>query len=299
MLVYCLESPQKKIKKIYKNKLKFQNIKNPEHLPLKAEYVYCKLKYFIDKKIIKNNSNIKYLISPTTGLNHIDFDIITRKKIKIINLNPRDKEIKSITSTGEYNLALILSSARKIFNYLNLKSAMINRYLFNTYQFRNYTVGIIGLGRIGKYLNKKLKLLGFKTLIYDHLIHKKIQLKNLLKKSDIISLNINSNNNFNFIDKKKLDLMKNEVILINTSRGEVINERDLVQHLRKKPTSFAILDVIKNEQKIIKNNRLFRYQKKYKNLIILPHLGGVATDALETSDNYVFKKFLKNNEKKN
>lgn len=299
MIVYCLESPQKKIKKIYKNKLKFQNIKNPEHLPLKAEYVYCKLKYFIDKKIIKNNSNIKYLISPTTGLNHIDFDIITRKKIKIINLNPRDKEIKSITSTGEYNLALILSSARKIFNYLNLKSAMINRYLFNTYQFRNYTVGIIGLGRIGKYLNKKLKLLGFKTLIYDHLIHKKIQLKNLLKKSDIISLNINSNNNFNFIDKKKLDLMKNEVILINTSRGEVINERDLVQHLRKKPTSFAILDVIKNEQKIIKNNRLFRYQKKYKNLIILPHLGGVATDALETSDNYVFKKFLKNNEKKN
>ena len=176
MLIYCLESPQKKIKKIYKNKLKFQNIKNPEHLPLKAEYVYCKLKYFIDKKIIKNNSNIKYLISPTTGLNHIDFDIITRKKIKIINLNPRDKEIKSITSTGEYNLALILSSARKIFNYLNLKSAMINRYLFNTYQFRNYTVGIIGLGRIGKYLNKKLKLLGFKTLIYDHLIHKKIPL---------------------------------------------------------------------------------------------------------------------------
>ena len=299
MLIYCLEPPQKKIKKIYKNKLKFINIKNPQKIPKSVEYLYCKLKYYIDSKIVNQNSRIKYLISPTTGLNHIDHTFINKKKIKIINLKPTDKKIKSITSTGEYTLALILNSARRIFSFLSLKSTISNRYLFNTYQFRNYTVGIIGLGRIGSYLNKKLQLLGFKTLTYDHSIDNKNILKKLLKKSDIISLNINAHNNLNFIDKKKLNFMKKGVVLINTARGEIINEIDLVKYLRKNTQSLAVLDVIKNEQKLIKNNLLFRYQKKYKNLIILPHLGGSTIDAMETADNYVLNKFIKNNEKKN
>ncbi len=301
MQIYCLEFPQKKIIKFFKKKISFiKNLKNSK-IPINAEIVYCKLNYFIDKKILPLNSKIKYLLSPTTSTNHIDLNYMKKKKVKIINLNPKDKIIQSITSTGEYALTLILSSVRKlfIFSSINSKFNLNDRYLYNVFQFKKYTIGIIGKGRVGTYLIKQLKNLGFKVISYDRSKDPKIKLKKVLNHSDIISVNIDSKGNYNFFDKKKFNLMKKNVIFINTSRGEIINEKDLCIFLKKNKNSYAILDVIKNEQKKLKKNLLLEYQKKYKNLKIFPHLGGSTKDAMEIADNYILRKLINIYEKKN
>ena len=301
MQVYCLEFPQKKIIKLFKKKIFFiRNLENSK-VPINAEIVYCKLNYFIDKKILPSNSKTKYLLSPTTSTNHIDLNYMKKKKVKIINLNPKDKIIKSITSTGEYALTLILSSIRKlfIFSSTNSKFNLNDRYLYDVFQFKKYTVGIIGKGRVGTYLIKQLKNLGFKVISYDRSKDLKIKLKKVLNYSDIISVSIDSKGNYNFFDKKKFNLMKKNVIFINTSRGEIINEKDLSIFLKKNKNSYAILDMIKNEQTKSKKNLLLKYQKEYKNLKIFPHLGGSTKDAMEIADDYILRKLINIYEKKN
>ncbi len=301
MQVYCLEYPQKKIIKSFKKKISFSKDFKAQKIPTNAEIVYCKLNYFIDKRIIPLNSKIKFLLSPTTSTNHIDLNYMRKKKVKIINLNPNDKKIKSITSTGEYALTLILSSIRKLFLFssTNSKFNLNDRYLYDVFQFKKYTVGIIGKGRVGTYLFKQLKNLGFKVISYDKNKDLKTKLNKVLNHSDIISASIDSKDNYNFFDKKKFNLMKKNVIFINTSRGEIVNEKDLSIFLKKNKNSYAILDVIKNEQNKSKKNLLLEHQKKYKNLKIFPHLGGSTKDAMEIADEYILRKLINIYEKKN
>ena len=133
------------------------------------------------------------------------------------------------------------------------------------------TVGIIGYGKIGKYLNKLLKSFGAKVLINDiKFIKNKVSLNSLLKSSEIISININLRNSKKILNKSKLDLLKKNCILINTSRPEVIDYDYLYKILLKKNIFGAGLDVF-NKEPFSKNN-------KFKNVVLTPHIGGNAKE---------------------
>ena len=164
--------------------------------------MFVKLENKIDEKFMKKFNNLSYIISPTTGLTHID-KVYCKKKIKIINLKSNNILVKKITATAEYNLSLILLALRSPHKYFALtKQKKRNRYLFKSKQFLNYKIGLIGKGRIGKKLSEYLKNLNFQILSYDKKKHNKARLYKLLNLSDIISININlDKNNFNFIDK--------------------------------------------------------------------------------------------------
>ena len=273
---------QKKIKIIKSKKFKKD-----------VKYIFCRLNKKLTSNYLNQFSNLKYIITPTTGTTHI-YSGFPQKKI--IKLNP--KEIQNIKSASELNLILILSASRKLFDYIyNSRQKLISRYTYKTLSFRKLTVGIIGCGRIGSYLVKKLKFLGFKTLYYDN--KKKagsVKLKKLMQISDIISLNISSEKkNYNFLNYKLMSTCKKKPILINISRGELINENDLYKSLDKGYLSEAYLDVLSNEQRIIANKK---YSKKLQNLIslnkikITPHIGGSNLDSMITTENLVLKKFL-------
>lgn len=259
-----------------------------------VKILFVKLKYNLDKKFLFKFKNLKYILSPTTGLNHIDLKYCKSRKIEIIYFDKKKRKLlKNITSTAELTLTFILSAVKKInFFFEDVKKYNWNRYSQNLYQFKNYSVGIIGLGRIGKLMAKLLQNLGFKVLTFDKRKNNNVNLNYLLKMSDIISLHIDAESNYNFLDKKKLQLCKKNVSIINTSRGEIVNEKDLINFLKKYKGSSAFIDVIKNEQKQINNlkkNNLINYQRNNKNLYITPHIGGVSMDALIYTENLIFK----------
>lgn len=298
MHIYCFERPQYRIEKSFSKKIKFIHNKKNFKIPKNIKYIYVKLKYFIDYKLLNKLPNLTHILTPTTGINHIDLDLVKKRRIKIIKLDTKSKIIRNINSTGEFALTLILSTIRKILKYKeNFKNNVSDRYSEKVLQFKNYTIGIIGLGRIGTYLNRSLKFLGFKVLTYDKKKDKYSKLNILLKRSDIITLNISTKNNFNFFNKQKFDKLKKNVIFINTSRGELVNEDHLLSFLKKNKKAFAILDVIKNEQQNYIKNKIFKYNKKNKNLVLFPHIGGATIDAMEIADKYVFKQLLKKYEK--
>ncbi len=279
-------------KKILKNYKFFpiNKVKNPE----KIHVIYSFLKKKYDKKFLAKFSNLKYFVTASTGIDHVDFEYLKKKKIKIIKLETSTNEVKKITSSAELVLTLILTSIRKVHQYLNLtKLEILKRDYYNFFQFKNYKVGIIGYGRIGKYLDKKLKNLNFSTIIYDK--NKKLfkySLKKLLGSSDIITTNIPLSDNHEFFDSKILDLCKKDVKIINISRANIFNQKDLFNFLKKNPNCEYWTDVFVNEQTNSKKvtDKSLRAFLKLNNFYLTPHIGGAATDAMNLAEKIVFKK---------
>lgn len=264
----------------------------------KVFIIYSRFSKKLSKKYLSNFKNLKTIISPTTGLNHIDTDYCKKEKIKIINLKKGDKKLKNISSTSEMALSMILTGIRKLAYFYNNKFKLSDRYRYPIYQFKNYTVGIIGYGRIGEKLYRDLQSLNFKVFFFD--IDKKLKkkrgylsLQNLLKRSDVVSLNLSyTEKNFNFFNKKLFNFCKRNFIFVNTARGELVNEYDLLNFLKKNKHSVAYLDVIQSETKNYTNNVLYKYSKKNKNLYITPHLGGSTRDALKETEDIVINDFF-------
>jgi D-3-phosphoglycerate dehydrogenase / 2-oxoglutarate reductase len=245
----------------------------------------------------KKNSKIKYILSPTTGINHIDKKYFGEKNIKIITLKDKLSFLKNINATSEFTILLILFSLR---NKLNFKSKK------NFYgEIHNKNIGIIGLGRIGIKVAKILKSFGANIKYYDiKKIMKKdfkyVKLNELLKNSDILTIHIPlSKKNKNFINKEKLSLMKKNALLINTSRGEIINESHLINHIKKNKNFKYSTDVLQNEN-TNKVNQIYKLSKKSKNIFVSPHVAGMTEESVEATDNFIYLNFLKffKNEKK-
>ena len=187
-------------------------------------------------------------------------------------------------------LALTMSSLRNVVSSAN--SVLKGQWDYTQHigrQFNSLTVGIIGYGRLGKMYANYCKALGAKIIVYDPFkktINKNFSLiknvNSLYKKADIISLHIHLNqNNYNMINLKNLNLMKSNVLLVNTSRGEIINEEDTITFLKKNSRAKLATDVIANE--ILGKNKspLIRYAKRSKQIIITPHIGGMTVEAQE------------------
>ena len=286
------ESSKKKLQKFFiLKKINFNNIKDLN----KIYGLYLNLVDYYSEEKLNIYPNLKFIISPTTGLNHIDLPYCRKKKIQIISLGKQDFLKKKIYSTAELSLTFILMAVKKVnqFNELT-KNFFWNRYEYKINEFDNYKIGIIGYGRVGRILSKQLKVLRLNVDKYDKHENKK-SLYNLLKSSDVISIHIPAKNNKNFINKDKLEICKKDVSIINTSRGEVINEKDLINFLKKNKYANAFIDVINNEQRRImniKNNKIILYQKKNKNLFITPHIGGVSLKARQITQDLIVNKFL-------
>jgi len=263
--------------------------------------IYSRFSKNLSKKFLSQFKNLKIIISPTTGLNHIDVKYCNKNKIKLINLKKNNYKLKKISSTSEMALSMILAAVRKLPYYYKNNFKLSERYKYETYQFKNYTIGIIGCGRIGKKLFNDLKYLKFNVFFYD--INRKItkdisylNLMKLLKISDVVSLNLNyTSENINFFNKKLFDQCKKDLIFVNTARGEVVNELDLLNFLKKNRLSSAYLDVIKDETTGYKKNILYKYSRQRNNLFITPHLGGSTKDALKDTENIVIQQLMKIN----
>lgn len=237
-----------------------------------------------------NNHKIKFILSPTTGLNHIDKKYFNDKKVKIITLKNSYTFLKKINASSELTVLLILNFQRKINKIFQTKKKIIGK------EINGKKIGIIGYGRIGKKVGKILKSFGAEIFFYDK---KKIKgrktLEFILKNSDIISIHIPLEEaNINFLNRKRLNKIKKNTLIVNTSRGEVIDESHLINKLKNKELSYAT-DVVSGEN----FNQSKRFLKlKFDNLLITPHIGGLTEESIHKTDMYIYKKFIKEYEKK-
>ena len=218
----------------------------------------------------------------------------------------KKKNLNNITTTAELTIGHILNLTRKIIlihqNFIKTKKFDKHNYLLSN---KMLTLGIIGLGRIGMHVANRGKNLGFRVIYFDPLVNskafKKIKsFKDFIKKTNILSIHMHYKRKYlNMINLNIMKLLKKPSYIINTSRGEFINESDLIDSIRKKIINGAGLDVIKDEfkkevRRNPKKNKLFNFffkNKKY-NIFITPKQGGSNKNAWALTEKLIINKLI-------
>ena len=162
-------------------------------------------------------------------------------------------------------------------------------------EIASLSIGIIGLGRLGNYMAKFSKAFGMKIFFCDPYkkskTYRKVSLERLMRVSDVISIHVHVDKNTRYmLNKKILKLTQKKPIIINTSRGEIVSETDIVWALKNKKISGYGTDVIENEFDDIKKSPIIKNINKY-NIIITPHLGGMTHQGQLRAWNFAVDKF--------
>ena len=233
----------------------------------------------LPEELINKLPNLKLVI--TSGMWNASVDEVALKKRNIIFCGTDTK----IHSTAELAWALIMNSWRGLQTEIqNMKDGKwqttIGRGL------KGNTLGIFGLGKQGKQVAHFAKAFGMRVIAWSHNLNveecKKIDVEyveslDLFKKSDILTIHTRlSERTRAFVNKDKLQLMKKSSVIVNTSRGPIINEQDLINALNDGKISCAALDVY--DQEPLPKDHILR---KTKNTILTPHIGYVSSEAYE------------------
>jgi D-3-phosphoglycerate dehydrogenase / 2-oxoglutarate reductase len=254
--------------------------------------------YFIDAKIISYFPNLRSVVTPSTGSNHIDK--INLEKIGIEVYSLRDSELyNTILASSEYTFSLILSLIRKIPEAscfpLQYKWRESEKYL-RSREVNNLTLGIIGLGRIGANVAKYASAMGMTVQYFDpfvdNIIYKQLKsIDDILSTSDVVLLSlILDESTIGLIDKTKLSKSKKGLLLVNTSRGEVIDEESVVSLLKSEVLGGYAADVLTGEiDGSWKESPILQLSKENKNIIITPHIAGLTIDSESKAQNIALK----------
>lgn len=298
----------KKLKKYCQISTELYSRKRALKLSKEAKVILAGGRIKIDEELLNKAKNLKLILSPSTGTDHLALNIIKKNKIKIIHIAKKFQLINKFTATSELSFCLLLSLLRKTINSFNdAKEGIWSRDKYVGSQLKDKTIGILGLGRLGKISARIAK--GFQMNVIAHDIKKvkvsgvkNVTFNNLIKSSDIIFIHIHLNKSTeNLINLKIFRKMKKKSILINTSRGKIINEKDLLFALKKKMIAGAGLDVISGEwleKKKLSKHPLIKYSKNNDNLIITAHIGGSTFESIKMARDYVFNYLLRSVQKK-
>lgn len=260
------------------------------------DIIFVKLGFYFDEEMLQNQTNLKFIITPTTGLNHLDLDYLDRKKVQIISLKGEYSFLNNIQSTSEHVWSLILALSKKLLKENNKTRDFYWKREEKSIELNQKTIGIIGYGRLGKIIHHYAKAFNMKVLIndIDDIEQTNTPLNELLPKSDIVVLLIDyRKENDNFINKDKFKLMKNKVIFVNCSRGEHVNEDDLLFALEHSEIGSCGLDVMRNDStwnSIPRDNKLIQYSRIHDNLLITPHIGGYSDFSILETRRFVTNK---------
>ena len=253
---------------------------------------------FLDEKYFNQFKNLKVVGTPSTGVNHMDINYLDKNDIKYFCLLDDRKGLESITASAEFTWLHIMNSLRKFSQSLryiaNWREPNNERHLRSN-ELSGKKLGIIGFGRIGRKLKKYAKAFDMDFKFYDPYVEGGCKDISELYDSDILSLNCYlTSETTNLVTEGFLENFKKPLIVVNTSRGEVVDEKYIAK-LVKKQEIFYSCDVLCNEQSIkeLYNSPLFNLNLDYENLVITPHVAGCTVESQEKALKTILKLCMK------
>ncbi len=252
-----------------------------------------------NESVWQESSKLKVIATPSVGIEHIDVEFFTNKGIKVIGLEGEHELTKTIYSPAEVAFSHMLNLSRNIVTAINdvkCDNWNPNEHIGN--ELNGKTVGIIGMGAVGTIMSNYCKAFGMNVVcydpyqsVYDSNIKQYDNINNLLSISDIVTVHVKlTSETENMFTKNEFQKMKDNSIFINTSRGEVVNQMDLLEAIDKNDISSAGLDVLRGERlKTDEYQSLIDYSKYHDTLIITPHLGGSTMEGRLKRSSYICK----------
>ena len=261
-----------------------------------SEIVLIRSATKLTKEVLVKAEKLKIIARCGVGIDNVDLDFAKSKNIFVTNAPSAN-----LISVVELTVALIISASRKLsLADSHLKKGEWNRSEFLGYELYGKTLGIVGFGKAGRLVADRMKSFGMSIVFYDPYVtdwngsEESVELDELLRTADVVSIHvIKTKDTENLISKDMLDLLKPSSIIVNTSRGGVLDEDYLFELLESEKIFGAGLDVYSNEppENVDRYNGL--------NLVTTPHIGASTNEAqlkagLETIEN--IKKILAGDE---
>lgn len=258
------------------------------HIKTCAALLDASMKVRISDRMVASAAGLKIISCATTGSDHIDRRELDRRGIPVRTLMEDKELLLNLTPAAELSWALLMACARKLPAAVNhVLSGGWDREQFPGIMLNGRRIGIIGCGRIGTWMSRYARAFAMDIVGYDPLIAgypphiRPVPLDELARTSDFITVHVPlTDDTIGLFSKKHCAMVKPGAILINTSRGAIIDEQGLLKALESNQMGAAGLDVLADEPDI-QQSPLYQYARAHDNLIITPHCGGFSHDAVK------------------
>lgn len=265
------------------------------------DVLIVRLAHQIDRQIIDAGLRLKAIVTATTGLDHIDVAYARSRGIAVLSLQGETEFLYRVSATAEHTWALLLSLLRRIpAAFSSVRNGQWDRDSYRGHELDGRRLGLVGMGRVGRKVARyglafSMGVAAFDPYATDWLegVERCTSLTELLKRTDVLSLHVPLNNETtSLIEEKKLACLPAGAVLVNTSRGEVVDEHALLQALKNGRLAGAALDFLPGERdpERRKSSPLLAYARAHDNLLITPHIAGATLESMEKTEIFMAQK---------
>ena len=260
-----------------------------------------RLRARVSGELIGACPRLRAIITPTTGLDHIDLETAHARRIAIFCLRGETEFLRTVTSTAEHTWALLLCLVRHLISARKtVEQDEWHQHRFRSCELSGKTLGVLGLGRVGTMVARYGLAFGMRVIAYDPYIETwpdgvtlVATLEEMLRGSKLLTVHVPlQRETVDLIGAREIGLLPSRAYLVNTSRGQIVNESALLAALESGHLAGAAVDVLTDEMNVPGgNHQMVAYLKTHDNLLITPHIGGASEEAIEKADLFVLGKF--------
>ena len=271
--------------------LKLSDLKRAELLRevREANVLWIRLRHTIDCEVLAAAPRLRAIVSPTTGVDHIDLGAARNQAVEVLSLRGYGEDLRDVRATVEHTVGLMLALLRHVpAAATHVRAGGWDRDLFWGQELHRKTVGIVGYGRLGRLVARCLAAFDASVLVTDRPGRaiadleegvEQCSLDELLSRSDVVTLHASLDDSTRgLLGARELALMPSGSWLVNTARGALLAEDALLAALRDGHLGGAALDVLADEHG--EGSRpLVDYARDNANLLITPHIGGATIES--------------------
>ena len=264
------------------------------------EIIIVRLAHQVDREMLDRAERLKAILTATTGLDHIDMAYAESKNITVLSLRGETEFLRGIPATAEHTWALFLALVRRIPSaFQSVLAGEWERDRFKGHDLAGKTLGILGLGRIGEMVARYGQAFGMRVIAYDPYrrdwlpgVERAGEMETLLRQSQVLCVHVPLNEETtNLLGAAELAQLPPGAVLVNTARGQVLDESALLNALESGRLAGAALDVICNERSEGPNcSPLVQYARTHDNLLITPHIAGATYESMAATEIFMARK---------
>lgn len=267
-----------------------------------ADVLIVRLAHRVDRQLLEAAPRLQAVVSATTGLDHIDFEAARERGVEVLSLRGETAFLDQIVATPEHTWALLLALVRRLPAACEaVRAGHFDRDRFRGAELRGKRLGLVGLGRVGRRVARYALAFDMRVAAYDPQpergvdgVDQRADLDSLLLASDMLSLHAPLDNRTRgLVGARELSLLPAGALLVNTARGELVDENALARALESGRLAGAALDVVHDERDPSRRLRgrlgdLLR-SGRY-NLLITPHIAGATAESMAATELFMARK---------
>ena len=267
-----------------------------------CEVLISRFGHSLDKELFAAAPGLRALVSATTGLDHIDLEAAAVHGVTVLSLQGEMEFLEELSATAELTWGLLLSLLRRIPQAIDsVKEGGWDRDIFRGNELRGKRLGILGLGRLGRMVAEYGRAFGMAVAAHDPYVSDwstgvdlRSAAEDLMEDTQVLSIHVPLNDETRgLMDGAMLARLPEGAVLINTSRGAVVDEAALLAALGSGHLAGAGLDVVAKELSGGPSQAFLAYARAHDNLIITPHMGGATVESMEKVEVFMAQKLAR------